>query len=157
MRMTLATTRTLQNEVLDLFERALIHGLDQEDGLSAYREGAEKLDKLTRIRAQALYGPLLRDPLTRDYVGRLDQQVSGLTSRIDVLKARITLALDQETPVDAEAEDFLALLRQRLRVLFRREATLEPIFSSWLARQNTHAHLPLHHVSPAAPPIPAMH
>ncbi|WP_291841651.1 hypothetical protein [Maricaulis sp.] len=113
---------------------AVADGLSSESGRAAFSEAMTALDKLVDERETHLYSPLAADPLTRDYISRLDGQIHGLSSRIDILRMHIELGLMAESndrsPLDAS---LLRLVRQ-LRARFRREAALIPVYAGWLDR-----------------------
>ena len=127
-----------EQELLRALELAQVKGLASDVGRTAFSEAMAALDTLVDERETRLYIPLADDPLTRDYISRLDGQIHGLSSRIDILRMHIELGLMAESP-DASSLD-LSLLRlvRQLRARFRREAALLPVYAGWLDR---HANL----------------
>ncbi|RKR03683.1 hypothetical protein [Maricaulis maris] len=115
-------------------ETAQCDGLASATGHAAFSEAMTALDRLVDEREEHLYSPLAADPLTRDYISRLDGQIHGLSSRIDILRTHIELGLmadsDNRDALDASLHNLIRQLRTR----FRREAALIPVYAGWLDR-----------------------
>lgn len=125
----------MQDEVLECLDLAEECGLAIAEGEAAYRMAMERFDRFCELKSDQVYGPLSADLLTRDYVSRLDAQLHGLASRIDILRTHIEIALAADTAGRPELVESLRRLRQQLRIRFRREAALAPVYESWKQRQ----------------------
>ena len=111
-------------------------GLATPEGRASFNWAMDALDDIDTSRLDQIYTPLATDPLTRDYVSRLDRQLHDVATQIDVLRVHIALALLNE-PVDAGRLDRdLDHLVRHLRVRFKREAALKPVFAGWLDRHD---------------------
>ncbi|WP_323761843.1 hypothetical protein [Maricaulis sp.] len=129
-------------ELFDHHEQALFEalatasrdGLATASGQAAFADGMAALDRLVDEREARLYSPLAADPLTRDFVTRLDGQIHGLASRIDILRLHIELGLMAENDSDTDLDASLNRLVRQLRARFRREASLLPVYTGWLDR-----------------------
>ncbi|WP_300528244.1 hypothetical protein [Maricaulis sp.] len=134
MHRDLRRLKSLENEIIECLDIAIDCGLEANEGQAAFRMGMERLSQATDLKTDLIYAPLADDPATRDYISRLDGQLSGLTERIDILRAYLEISLCSDM-IDAEAVTMsLNRLRRRLLVLFRREAALGPVYSSWKKR-----------------------
>jgi len=128
--------------VFDHHEQSLFQALDtaQHDGLksetgqAAFHTAMTALDRLVDDRETRLYSPLAADPLTRDYVSRLDGQIHGLSNRIDILRTHIELGLMEGIGERTDLDSSLVRLGRQLRARFRREAVLIPVYAGWLDR-----------------------
>jgi len=127
-----------EQALIDSLDAAAREGLATAKGRAAFAEGMAALDRLVDDREARLYSPLAADPLTRDYVTRLDGQIHGLTSRIDILRLHIELGLMADNDSDADLDPSLHRLVRQLRARFRREATLLPVYTGWLDRTANH-------------------
>lgn len=123
-----------EQALFDALGTAAREGLATDAGRTAFADGMAALDSLVDDREARLYSPLAADPLTRDYVTRLDAQIHGLTSRIDILRLHIELGLMADNDSDTDLDASLNRLVRQLRARFRREATLVPVYAGWLDR-----------------------
>jgi hypothetical protein len=128
--------KDLEAELFDALDAAEKAGLDKPDGHFAFQRGMTALDLVTLERAERIYEPLSADPVTRDYVVHLDNQLRGLVERIDVLRTRIEVSLEAELDDRASLSRELHRLAAQLRARFRREAALLPVFKAWQERQD---------------------
>ena len=133
----------LQDDVLRYLESALEHGLATVRGAAAFQQGINWLDRLSEIKADQIYAPLSADPLARDYVAHLDEQLLDLMSRISLLRTHVELGLETGSDNETGMRDSLQALLQQLRVAFNREAALMPVYAAWQAREGMHAPPPL--------------
>ena len=140
MHRDLRRLKSLETEIIECLDIAIDCGLEANEGQAAFRMGMERLSQATDLKTDLIYAPLSDNPATRDYVSRLDGQLAGLTERIDILRADLEISLCSDM-IDADAvSTSLNRLRRRLLVLFRREAALGPVYSSWKKR---HTALPV--------------
>ena len=130
----------MQDEVLEGLELALECGFDTQNGEAAYRLAMERFDRFCELKADQVYGPLSADIMTRDYVSRLDAQLLGLTSRIDILRTHLDVALMSDHADTERLVQSLQRLTRQIRVRFRREATLVPVYETWKQRQTAAWH-----------------
>ncbi len=123
-------------------EKAQRAGVTSDAGRQAFSTAMAALDRVVEDKEARLYSPLAADPLTRDYISRLDGQIHGLSSRIDILRTHIELGLmDRVERPDLDAS--LQRLIRQLRTRFRREAALVPVYAGWLDR-NANQTAPAH-------------
>jgi hypothetical protein len=115
-------------------DRAMAEGLASDTGRDAFSDAMAALDQLVEEKETHIYSPLAADPLTRDYISRLDGQIHGLSSRIDILRTHIDLGLMDEDRNRPDLDASLARLVKQLRSRFRREAALIPVYAGWLDR-----------------------
>lgn len=125
----------MQDEVLECLELACDCGFSSPEGEAGYRLAMERFDRFCELKADQVYGPLAADLLTRDYVSRLDSQLLGLTSRIDILRTHLEIALVSAQTDLPRLDHTLRRLTQQIRIRFRREATLLPVYETWKKRQ----------------------
>lgn len=125
----------MQDEVLEGLELALECGFDTRDGEAAYRLAMERFDRFCELKADQVYGPLAADIMTRDYVSRLDAQLIGLTSRIDILRTHLEVALLSGRASPDRLTQSLQRLTRQISIRFRREASLVPVYETWKQRQ----------------------
>jgi len=123
-----------EQALFDALDTASREGLATAEGRAAFADGMTALDRLVDDRETRLYTPLAADPLTRDYVTRLDGQIHGLSSRIDILRLHIELGLMADNDTDTNLDTSLHRLVRQLRARFRREAALLPVYAGWLDR-----------------------
>jgi hypothetical protein len=124
----------LETQLFTALDTAERSGLACGVGEAAFHQAMMALDLLSQERISKIYDPLAADPLTRDYVLHLDDQLRGLASRIDIHRTRIELGLLQGE-VTATVEASLARLVRQLKARFRREAALMPVYAGWRQRQ----------------------
>ena len=128
-------------DVFDHHEQSLFAGLAEaqragvssDAGRQAFSAAMVELDRLVEDKEARIYSPLAADPLTRDYISRLDGQIHGLSSRIDILRTHIELGL-MESDERPDLDLSLQRLMRQLRARFRREAALMPVYAGWLDR-----------------------
>lgn len=125
----------MQSSVMEDLAIARQAGASSAHGSAAFRRGMACLDRLNELKADHIYAPMGADPRLRDHVSQLDSQLIGLMSRIDILRLHVELALESATPGFAELDRSLEGLARQLKVSFRREAALMPIYADWQARQ----------------------
>jgi len=133
----------LQDDVLRYLESALEHGLTTVRGAAAFQQGINWLDRLSEIKADQVYAPLSSDPLARDYVTHLDEQLLDLMSRISVLRTHVELGLETGSDNETGMRDSLQALVQQLKVSFNREAALMPVYAAWQERVGMQSPPPL--------------
>lgn len=126
---------TLQDDVLHSLESAMENGLSTVRGAAAFHKAMERLDRLGEIKADRIYAPLCADPLSRDYVLHLDEQLLGLMSRIDVLRTHVELGLETGSDNATGLRDSLQALLRQLKISFSREAALIPVYVAWQERE----------------------
>ncbi|WP_297732521.1 hypothetical protein [uncultured Maricaulis sp.] len=114
-------------------EEAQRAGVSSDAGRQAFSAAMVELDRLVEDKEARIYSPLAADPLTRDYISRLDGQIHGLSSRIDILRTHIELGL-MESDERPDLDLSLQRLMRQLRARFRREAALMPVYAGWLDR-----------------------
>jgi|GEM_PF-1700459 len=136
MKYDLNALRDLEKQVIECVDIAIEAGLDSSEGLNAFKLGMEKFNASADLKSRLIYEPLADDPATRDYVTRLDDQLFGLSERIDILRAYIELTIDGQDMETDTLELSLHRLRRRLLVMFRREAALGPVFEAWCKRHD---------------------
>lgn len=135
MHRDLRRLKSLETEIIECLDIAIDCGLEVQEGQAAFRMGMERLSEATDLKTDLIYAPLADDPATRHYISRLDGQLAGLTERIDILRAYLEISLCSDM-IDAKAVSIsLNRLRRCLLVLFRREAALGPVYSSWKKRR----------------------
>lgn len=125
----------LQEEVLQCLEAAAENGLSTVRGAAAFQQGMDRLDRLSEIKADQIYAPLSADPLARDYVAHLDEQLLDLMARIDVLRTHVELGLETGSNKESGLRDSLQALLRQLKISFSREAALIPVYAAWQERQ----------------------
>ncbi|WP_203293983.1 hypothetical protein [Maricaulis parjimensis] len=125
----------LESELFEALEAAGECGLDTMDGQFAFQRAMTALDLVTLERVEQIYEPLSGDPVTRDYIAHLDNQIRGLAARIDVLRTRIEVSLEAGLNEAGNLKGELDRMTRQLRVRFRREAALMPVFRAWQDRQ----------------------
>ncbi|MAC88763.1 MAG: hypothetical protein ACJA0K_000892 [Maricaulis maris] len=123
-----------EQALFSALDTALQDGLASPTGRSAYHRAMAALDQLVEDREERLYSPLAADPLTRDYISRLDGQIHGVSGRIDILRTHIELGLMSASENHADLDASLLRLVRQLRARFRREAVLIPVYAGWLDR-----------------------
>ncbi|WP_339744010.1 hypothetical protein [uncultured Maricaulis sp.] len=126
---------TLQEDVLHSLESAMENGLSTVRGAAAFHQAMERLDRLSEIKADQIYAPLSADPLSRDYVLHLDEQLLGLMGRIDVLRTHVELGLETGSDNATGLRDSLQALLRQLKISFSREAALIPVYVAWQERE----------------------
>lgn len=141
---------TMQDDILHALESAMENGLSTVRGAAAFQQAMERLDRLSEIKADRIYAPLSADPLSRDYVCHLDEQLLGLMSRIDVLRTHVELGLEVGSDNATGLRNSLQALLRQLKVSFSREAALIPVYVAWQEREALQAPLP-----PAPQPVHA--
>tara|TARA_R110000868_G_C10921530_1_gene765729 strand:- start:1509 stop:1976 length:468 start_codon:yes stop_codon:yes gene_type:complete len=124
-----------QEDVLQCLERAMENGLSSVRGVAAFHQGMERLDRLNEIKADQMYAPLSADPLARDCVAHLDEQLLDLMARIDLLRTHVELGLETGSDNAAGLRDSLQALTQQLKVCFNRETDLMPAYAAWQERE----------------------
>jgi hypothetical protein len=125
----------LQGEVLQCLENAVENGLSTVRGAVAFQQGMDRLDRLSVIKADQIYAPLSADPLARDYVAHLDEQLLDMMARIDVLRTHVELGLETGSDNASGLRDSLQALLRQLKVSFSREAALIPVYAAWQERE----------------------
>ncbi len=124
----------MQDDVLQCLENAIENGLSTVRGVAAFHQGMERLDRLSEIKVDQVYAPLSADPLARDYVAHLDEQLLDLMGRIDLLRTHVELGLETGSDNAAGLRDSLQALSRQLKVRFSREAALLPVYAAWQER-----------------------
>ncbi|SDM11026.1 hypothetical protein [Maricaulis salignorans] len=128
----------MQENVLDCLGSAVENTLSSVRGAAAFQRGIDQLDRLSAFKADHVYAPLSADPLAREYVAHLDEQLLDLMARIDVLRTHVELGLEVGSDnAEGMADSLLALVRQ-LRISFSREAALIPVYAAWQERAPLH-------------------
>ena len=125
--------KSLEAKIIAGLETAVRHGLASLDGRTAFLNAARSLDELDAVRGRQVYFPLAADPQTRDHVARLDGQLAGLSTRIDILRSHIECGLLTGQGDTVALDASLTRLLRQLRVRFRHEAAIDPVFTGWLA------------------------
>ncbi|WP_417495459.1 hypothetical protein [Maricaulis sp.] len=129
----------MQENVLDCLGSAVENTLSSVRGAAAFQRGIDELDRLSAFKADNIYAPLSADPLAREYVAHLDEQLLDLMARIDVLRAHVELGLEVGSDnIEGMADSLSALVRQ-LKISFVREAALIPVYAAWQERAMLHA------------------
>ncbi|WP_417481913.1 hypothetical protein [Maricaulis sp.] len=134
----------LQDDVLHYLRSALENGLNTVRGAAAFHQAMTWLDRLSEIKADQIYAPLSADPLARDYVSHLDEQLLDLMSRISVLRTHVELGLETGSDNDTGLRDSLQALLRQLKISFNREAALMPVYAAWQEREGMRSPRPLH-------------
>jgi hypothetical protein len=124
----------MQEDVLQCLERAMENGLSSVRGVAAFHQGMERLDRLNEVKADQMYAPLSVNPLARDYVAHLDEQLLDLMARIDLLRTHVELGLETGSDNVIGLRDSLQALTQQLKICFSREAALIPVYAAWQER-----------------------
>tara|TARA_R110002073_G_scaffold163599_2_gene319737 strand:- start:1494 stop:1964 length:471 start_codon:yes stop_codon:yes gene_type:complete len=128
----------MQDNILQYLGAAVENGLSSVRGAAAFQRGIDQLDQLSAYKADHIYAPLSADPLAREYVAHLDEQLLDLMARIDVLRTHVELGLEVGSDnVQGMADSLLALVRQ-LKIVFSREAALIPVYAAWQERGAIH-------------------
>ena len=125
----------MQDEVLQCLDSALENGLSTVRGVAAFHQGMERLDRVSEVKVDQIYAPLSADPLARDYVAHLDEQLLDLMARIDLLRTHVELGLETGSDNAAGLRDSLQALSRQLKVCFSREAALIPVYAAWQERE----------------------
>lgn len=123
-----------EQSLFENLEKAERVGITSETGRQAFSEAMAELDQLIEDKEEQIYSNLAADPLTRDYISRLDGQIHGLSSRIDILRTHIELGLMDVSDDRPDLDLSLHRLMRQLRARFSREAALMPIYAGWLDR-----------------------
>lgn len=129
----------MQDGILQCLESAMENGLSTVRGAAAFQQGMARLDRLSEIKADRIYAPLSADPLARDYVSHLDEQLLDLMARIDLLRTHVELGLETGSDNATGLRDSLQALLRQLKISFGREAALIPVYAAWQERQAMHA------------------
>ncbi|WP_295692677.1 hypothetical protein [uncultured Maricaulis sp.] len=131
-----------EQSLFEDLEKAQRAGITSEAGRAAFSNAMTELDQLVEDKETQIYSHLAADPLTRDYISRLDGQIHGLSSRIDILRTHIELGLMDGSDERPNLDPSLHRLMRQLRARFRREAALMPIYAGWLDRSANQAAAP---------------
>ncbi|MFY0636473.1 hypothetical protein [Maricaulis maris] len=131
-----------EQSLFEDLEKAQRAGITSAAGREAFSNAMTELDRLVEDKETQIYSHLAADPLTRDYISRLDGQIHGLSSRIDILRTHIELGLMDSSDERPDLDPSLHRLMRQLRARFRREAALMPIYAGWLDRSANQAAAP---------------
>lgn len=124
----------MQESILECLGSAVENGITSVLGASAFQRGIAQLDRLSAFKADHIYAPLTADPLAREYVAHLDEQLLDLMARIDILRTHVELGLEVGSANVAGMTDSLLALVRQLRISFSREAALIPVYAAWQER-----------------------